>query len=54
MDIEPKTKFIVFAEILPQNERTQKIMAEREAIENQKKAEAEEVSIKQISIFEGR
>lgn len=34
MEIEPKSQFIVFAEILPQNERTQKIMAEREAVEN--------------------
>ena len=46
MEIEPKQKFTVFAEILPQNERTQKIMAEREAIENQKRAEAEEVRVK--------
>lgn len=36
---------MVFAEILPQNEKTQKIMAEREAIENQRRAEAEEVCI---------
>ena len=34
MDLEPKSKFSIIAEVLPQNPRTAKIMAEREAIEN--------------------
>lgn len=39
-----KPKFeITFEELLPKNERTKAIMATREALENQKKAEEEEV-----------
>jgi len=43
MELEPKSKFEFPAEILPQNERTRDIMAQREAKENQKRAEEEEV-----------
>jgi hypothetical protein len=45
MELEPKSKFSFPAEILPQNPRTQEIMAQREAKENQKRAEEEEVSL---------
>jgi hypothetical protein len=48
--LEPKSKFTMMAEILPQNARTIEIMAQREAIENQKKAEAEEVNMMIIYI----
>jgi hypothetical protein len=43
VDLEPKSKFTFIAEVLPQNERTREIMAAREAKENQKRAEEEEV-----------
>jgi hypothetical protein len=42
-ELEPKSKFTYPAEILPKNERTFKIMAEREEEESKKRAEAEEV-----------
>jgi hypothetical protein len=45
MELEPKkSRFTVMAEILPANEKTKEIMAQREAVENQRRAEAEEVS----------
>lgn len=44
MELEPKSKFSFPAEVLPQNPRTQEIMAQREAKENQRRAEEEEVS----------
>ncbi len=44
VDLEPKSKFTFIAEVLPQNDRTREIMAAREAKENQKRAEEEEVS----------
>jgi len=44
MEFEPKSKFTMMAEILPQNAKTKEIMAQREAIENQRRAEAEEVT----------
>jgi hypothetical protein len=44
VELEPKSKFMYVAEVLPQNERTREIMAAREAKENQKRAEEEEVS----------
>jgi hypothetical protein len=45
VDLEPKSKFSFIAEVLPQNERTREIMAAREAKENQKRAEEEEVRV---------
>lgn len=45
MELEPKSKFSYPAEILPQNPRTMEIMAQREAKENQKRAEEEEVCL---------
>ena len=40
---EPTSKFTFPAEVLPKNDRTDKILAERKAEEDQKRAEAEEV-----------
>ena len=41
--LETKSKFTFIAEILPQNERTRDIMAQREAVEQQRRTEVEEV-----------
>ena len=37
MEVEPKTKFVFPAEVLPKNDRTEKIMAVRQAEEDQRR-----------------
>jgi hypothetical protein len=43
MEPETKSKFTFLAEILPQNERTNQIMAKRDAEEAEKRVQLEEV-----------
>ena len=45
MEEEPQKTIITFAEMLPKNERTEKILAEREKIEQERKQQEEEVRI---------